>query len=312
LSNPFRVGLVAFKVTQGGPAFGGLPWAMFYDPFGVKRLRSTINRRIAWKYRIRTPVRRYIPLLILFLVLAISSRKSDQPSASPKDVNLAWLFIESMQTDTGYVMGLKGRVQTAIDQQKVDRNALLRGSIQLLKDGQQYQRKKAATFLGQLGDQEAVGPLVEVLSDPNDSLREDACYALQWLHVNDDPAESALIRLRANDASIDVRVAAAFALGRSPDEKSIAASKEGIQGTQNAWVRQSCEEELASIGKLELPLPEIVYTEISREKYQGIIDDGIGYIVQRKSKKGNILYFEAAKRVRHAPLIFQWYRVKLD
>jgi HEAT repeat protein len=231
--------------------------------------------------------------------------------ASPDDdIKMAREFIESMQKNQGYFLGLDGAVQNAIQKKRVDSKALLRGAIQLLKDGKEEERGKVAYFLGRLGDKEAVGPLVDVLADPNASLREDVCIALQWLHVKGEPAEPVLVRLRAEDPSLDVRVAAAFALGRPPDEKSIATFKEGIEFTKKPSVRSACEDELESIGRLELPLPEKVYVEINSGKY--IIGDPKRYVVQRKCKKGDTLYFEAAKRIAHVPLDWQWYRVKLS
>lgn len=255
---------------------------------------------------------RYMSFLVLFLPLACGSPKSDQAPANPHEIDLARLFIEKMENDTGYRLGLNNFIQYTIDREKVDTKALLRGSIQLLKDGEEEERKKAAHFLGRLGDKGAVEPLVDVLTDPNESIRESACYGLQWLHVKGAPAEPLLVRLRAKDPSVDVRVAAAFALGRPPDEKSIAAFKEGIELTQNHSVRSSCENELESIGKLELPLPEKVYAEISRERYQEFLNDPRWYTIQRKRKKGDILYFEVVENARHVLLIPTWYRVKLD
>lgn len=255
---------------------------------------------------------RFIPFLIVLLPLSCGSPRPNQSPTSLDDVKLAREFIAKMQKDEGYRSGVDDAVQNEINREKVDNKALLRGSIQLIMDGKEEERKKAAHFLGRLGDKSAVGPLVDLLGDPKESLREDACYALQWLHVKGEPAESILVRLRAKDPSVDVRVAAAFALGRPPDQKSIAVFKEGIESTQDPWVRDSCEDELESIGKLELPLPEKVYTEITTGKYSLIIGDPRGYFVRRKCQKGNILYFEAAKRVHHVPQPPNWYKVKLD
>src|SRR5882672_11521390 len=110
---------------------------------------------------------RYIPFLVLFLPFACGSPESDLAPATPEEIELARQFIEKMEQDTGYRLGLNGFIQYTIDREKVDTKALLRGSIQLLKDGKEEERKKAARFLGRLGDKGAVGPLVDVLGDPS-------------------------------------------------------------------------------------------------------------------------------------------------
>jgi HEAT repeat protein len=187
----------------------------------------------------------------------------------------------------------------------------LRGSISLLKKGKEEERKIAANFLGRLKDKEAIGPLVEVLDDPNESLREEACYALQWLDAKGKPAEPVLVRLRAKDPSVDVRVAATLVLERPTDEESIATFEAGLLFSQNPYVRERCENQLEEIGKLKLPLPEKIYTEISWEKYLEIRQDENWYSVRRECKQGNILYFEAVEIGHHAGEFPHWYRVKL-
>jgi HEAT repeat protein len=260
---------------------------------------------------------RYISSLIVLFPLACGSPKSDQAPTNPAqassdDVELAREFIEKIQKNHAYRMGVTDARDVAL-KEKLDQQALLRGSIELLKNGEPTQRKEVAHILGQLGDKRAVGPLVDVLADPSESLRENACYALNWLHAGGNGAEPVLVRLRSKDPSVDVRVAAAFALERPDDQESIAAFKAGIESTQKAWVRESCENQLEEIGKLELPLPEKVYTEISREKYEEIIQDRRWNHVRRKCKKGDILYLEVTHiHGVEVPVDHAWYWVKLD
>jgi hypothetical protein len=260
---------------------------------------------------------RYISFLIILLPLACGSPKSDQApanpaQASPDDVQLAREFIQKIQKNHAYRMGVIDARDIAL-KERVDKQGLLRGSIELLKNGEPAKRKEVALVLGQLGDKEAVGPLIDVLGDPNASLRETACYALHRLHSKDKPAEPLLARLRSKDPSVDVRVAAAFALERPNDQESIAAFKAGIESTQKPWVRESCENQLEEIGKLELPLPEKVYAEIGRERYKDILKEPRWNHVRRKCKKGDILYFEVTHiHGVEVPVDYAWYWVKLD
>jgi len=50
LCNPFRVGLVVVTFTQGGPAFGGLPWALLSNRFAVGKLHTYGSNYEDWNY----------------------------------------------------------------------------------------------------------------------------------------------------------------------------------------------------------------------------------------------------------------------
>ena|SRR5437867_6974584 len=252
---------------------------------------------------------RYILVVLALALVACSKPTRSQPSSD--EAKSARAFMEKMDKDRGYHLGMGDPIRREIANEKLDGKALLRGSIKLLQRAKPEERRKAARFLGRLGDRSAIVPLVKALDDQDQALRDEICYALQWLDAKGEPGESALVKLRREDPSIDVRVAAALALGRPKDKDAVAAFQLGLRSTKNGWVREICEDELEKMGKLELPLPEHVYTEIRKEEYQEIRADRRWYTVRRLIRKGDTIYFEAVEHPRHAPQFPHWYRTKL-
>jgi hypothetical protein len=253
---------------------------------------------------------RHIPfLLALFLT---GCGKPTLTPASPEDVNLARAFLNNLESDTAIAEFRWEAIKNKIAEEHVDAEGLLRGAIKLLVAGEPKERRQATRLLGRLGDRRAVEPLVDILDDSDQELREEACYSLQWLHARGKLPEAALIRLRASDSSVDVRVAAALALDRPTDEDAIAAFKLGIELGSNDWAREICENQLEKMGMLELPLPEKIYTEISPAFYATIISHPDWFTVRRQCRKGDFLYFEAVERGVETPDRPWWYRVKID
>jgi hypothetical protein len=195
---------------------------------------------------------------------------------------------------------------------------LLKGCNELLQQGSVEEKKKAARFLARLGNPSAITPLIAALSDPEWSVREAACYALQWLDAEGDAVESNLVGLCREDPAIDVRVAAAVALGDSHHDEAVAAFKLGLKSTSltsvNSWFWMRCEDHLEKKGKLELPLPEQVYTEISQEQYREIkARNGVGwYRIKRETRQKDTIYLEEEESDEHAPTLRRWYRTKVS
>jgi hypothetical protein len=252
---------------------------------------------------------RYIPVLLTLTQVACSTPGTTQPTSD--DAKMARAFIEKVEKDPLYKMGFRDAVGSQIAAEPLDALVLLRGSLELLQRGTPEERRKSARFLGRLGSRSAILPLVKTLDDPDEELRETICYALQWLDAKGEPADSALVRLRREDPSVDVRVAAARTLNRPTDEETLAAYRLGLKSTRYGSVREICEDKLEKMGKLELPLPENVYTQISNEQYEEIKADR-WYKIRREVKKGDTIYFEAVERPRHVPAITNWFRVKLE
>jgi hypothetical protein len=73
---------------------------------------------------------------------------------------------------------------------------------------------------------------------------------------------------------------------------------------------QVCEDELERMGKLRLPLPERVYTEISQTRYQEIKSDK-WYWVQRETSTNDMIYLEVVERVHHVQLRRDWYKTRV-
>jgi hypothetical protein len=247
---------------------------------------------------------RSIPLLLLLPLLGCSrhTEKADRETASS--------FIKELQSvpGHGWTFLSKDEIERQMAAKHVDPVALLQGSISLLQCGEAKARRKATRFLGRLGNPAAIGPLVQTLDDADAELREEACYALQWLQVNGEPAESVLLRLCHQDPSVEVRVAAALALGDARPEV-IAALRLGLR-SKFPHLRLLAEDQLEERGKLELPLLDDAYEEISPDEYERIKKSS-AFRKRRKVQKGDTLYFEALEWVapasRREP---HWYRTK--
>jgi hypothetical protein len=196
---------------------------------------------------------------------------------------------------------------------QLSREELLNGCVELLQRGSPEERASSARLLGRLKEPAAITPLTAALADPNDRVRKAACYALHWADAKGGDIKQALVGLRRDDPSVAVRVAAADVLGDSDDEDSTAAYKLGLQSKDSSlW--EVCEERLEKRGKLELPLPEHVYTEIPYERYQeyksGKLDFYGGERLHRETVKDGTIYLETFAGGHHSPVIRMRYRTK--
>jgi HEAT repeat protein len=90
--------------------------------------------------------------------------------------------------------------------------------IQLVKNGELFERIQSAEFLGEIGDERGVLPLIDALKDPSTTVQYVAAKSLGMLR--DRRAVDALIRsLRSGDKW--VRLGAAHALGLIGDKKAV-------------------------------------------------------------------------------------------
>jgi hypothetical protein len=252
---------------------------------------------------------RSLPFVLIFV-----SASCAKPVALPglsQDAKQASALIEELENDRGTRLGIRGDVRSLIVAKNLNEKQLLRGALEMLQFAEPKERKKGIWFLGRLGDPSAIGPLVKALDQSDEDSREDICFALQWLDAKGEPAESALVKLRREDQSADVRVAAAVALERPTDPEAVAAYELGLRLTKKEWVRELCEDELEKQGKLQLPLSEEIYTEIDIKKYE----DLKGYMritLRREITKGDTLFFEATlRRPDGLSALHDWYKVKV-
>jgi hypothetical protein len=268
---------------------------------------------------------RFIPFLVALALTACD--KLSRPTAPggkvspPRDEEMrtAAAFIDRVEESRSYRMGIRPDMAKELAAARLDRATLLKGCIRLLQQGSPVEKKKSARFLGRVGDPSAIAPLVVALGDADEEVREEACYALGWLHAKGETVASALVRLCRHDRSIAVRVAAGVALAGAHDKDAVAAFELGLNtrkggpagvdpyALESIW--EICEDKLKERGKLRLPLPEHVYTDISQERYREIKADGF-YWKQRETVKDGTIYLEVVQRVHHARLYREWYRVK--
>jgi hypothetical protein len=253
------------------------------------------------------------PMFLLLMLAACNQPVALQPPAvqpGSEDKQAARAFIARIERDQRYHMGMRVLEIVKTDGASEPLDVIQRGCLELLQQGTPEERRRAARLLARLEDKSAIGPLVKTLNDSDEELRETICYALGWLQAKGEPAESVLTRLRKNDPSTAVRVAAAVTLGRPGDKDAVAAFELGLRSVNADYVRQRCEDELEKIGKLQLPLPEQVYTEISNDKYEEIKADH-WYKLQREIRKGDYIYFEAVEKPHHVSFtIVNWYRTR--
>jgi hypothetical protein len=218
-----------------------------------------------------------------------------------------------MDKDRLYSLEPYQAIRRQIDRENVDEEALLRGSIGLLQDDSREWRRRAARFLGRLRDRSAIVPLVEALGDRDATLQEDICYTLQWFGGRGEPAESALIKLRREDPSVEVGVAAAVALCCRRDKDALAAFELGLGSTKRRSVREICERGLEQLGRLKPALPENAYTQISEEEYERIKGRRSWRdTVRHEIRRGDTIYLEVDTQPAHRPPYRQWYRVVID
>jgi hypothetical protein len=183
------------------------------------------------------------------------------------------------------------------------------GAIRLLEHGSPRAKARAALFLGKLGDASAIPRLVEAAKDPDPDVRVAFCHALIALchrRVSISAAEETLIRLRADDPALEVRLAAATTLQRPNDPASIAVFKAGLAST-SPWIRSECEDQLDELGQLELPLAESSYQRIGYDLYKQRKFGSWRDKILRETRKNGKLYFEYEFRSAHGPWLREWF-----
>ena len=233
----------------------------------------------------------------------------DAPEERPNDQNLAAAFINKIEKDEGYRLGIRPDIEKELVSSKLEVTNLITGIREIIEHGSQLEKTKSVRFLGRLGNPSTIKFLHKTLADSNETVREEACYALQRMKAKGEGIEEALAGLCRNDASVAVRVAAASGLGRSRDADRLSAYQLGLSSKDNS-VWEICEDELEKMGKLELPLPAHLYREISHSRYLEIKSDK-WYFVQRETKRNSIIYIEVVERAHHVLLHRDWYKTKV-
>jgi HEAT repeat protein len=92
------------------------------------------------------------------------------------------------------------------------------GYIQLLKNGELLERIKSAEYLGEIGDERGVLPLIGALKDPSPTVQYIAAKSLGLL-ADKRAADPLIILLKSEDKW--VRLGAAHALGVIGDKKAV-------------------------------------------------------------------------------------------
>ncbi len=252
-------------------------------------------------------------LLVLVFVTVFGCSQPISIVAGPEPQTEAVLtVVKKIKSDRDYYSGLntKRAIEKALLASNMDAATLLDGCINLLRQGTAKEKATIAEFLGRLGDPKAIEPLVAELDDPEVEVRRNACCALRWLNAKGEIVEPKLLKLCRLDPSPAVRVWAALALDGSHEQDAIAAYQAGLESIDRSlW--QLSEEELAKKRKLNLPLPEHIYTKISPKEYKMMMDTGRPRF-GRKIKHNDTLYFELYVGGNDGtPVRTEWYRVSL-
>lgn len=89
----------------------------------------------------------------------------------------------------------------------------------LTREGAPVVRKRAAECLMEIGGDRALMAIMDLLADPNPTVRRTAIIALGYLRAYS--AKPALQKILDADQSVDVRIAAAGVLGRLDDRRGL-------------------------------------------------------------------------------------------
>ena len=135
---------------------------------------------------------------------------------------------------------------------QVGDSKVLQKVIELLQDDSINVRHEAVKSLGELKDEQAVGPLTEVAGDdPEHEVRRAALKVLRELATGSQQLFNTALN-GLNDASSDVRVQATRILGDFLDEKAIQPLLKSL--SDSSWsVRFSAENALCTQGKRVVP-----------------------------------------------------------
>ncbi len=159
--------------------------------------------------------------------------------------------------------------------------------IGTLKDKSKRVRSRAALALGEIGNRIAVDPLIETLKKDPDALVR-LCVAQSFANMPDRRAVPVLVESLGKDRDEDVRRDAGVALGVIGGKEAIAALQRALLD-KNDRVRMECEDALARLGSLSLPLPEQIYSDVDYAHYEQV--RGQKELKREVHKEGKI-YFE--------------------
>jgi phosphoglycolate phosphatase-like HAD superfamily hydrolase len=174
-----------------------------------------------------------------------------------------------------------------------DPGAAAEGLTALVSDPSPGIRRRALCHLAALQDPTTVPTLIAAMKDLEPTVRKTACEVLGWYEPPPE-VRPALQELAKNDPSNLVRVAAVLTL-KANDENAIAVYRLGLE---NYWLRAECEDALARLGKLELPLPDRMYWRSTASKYEEYLKDRK---VKRETRHKGRIYFEVEEDVCSGP-----------
>jgi HEAT repeats len=259
---------------------------------------------------------RLLPLLLALLLSACSSRSSPAPPRGDAKLARAYLAIPEQVADTPRARKHEANIWAELERRKIYPITLVEGCVELLEEGTADERKQAVHLLGRLGNRfgsirsgPVLQPLIRALNDPSTNVREEACYALRKVDESGRAAEQALLQVCRTDPSTDIRVIAAFGLPPGHETEVDVALDTGMRATNRFWLRQDCEDELDRRGKLRLPLPDRIYTNLTVEEYKRMRAYWSG--IRRKTVKDGVVYIEVDEIDHHVPALREWYRVTL-
>ena len=250
---------------------------------------------------------------------APSAEVSSQPAALSDQISaadVARAYVAKFRSDWGLSYPDAEEIRAWFALTTDDPQAPLSGLSELLKDDDPIIRAHAARYLGCLKDPMARNVLLNSLKDSDPNVRIAVCNALDWIGL-DKASDQALVNIRRNDPSVEVRVMAARSLDRWSDDDAVAAFKLGLASKDENF-RYECEGYLEKAGKLSLPLPDPIYTDIAYEEYERLLANGK---VHRRATKNGKIYFEVTERVAVRPppgamcalgMEIHWYRTSKD
>ncbi len=120
-----------------------------------------------------------------------------------------------------------GGVQGGSEKDPNSSSARFEELLELVQHGNAYQRRTAIWPMAKTGDPRAVGVIMDLLKDPNDSVREHAALSLK--HLEDKRSADALANA-LGDSSCQVRRYAASILAKVGEERHVPALVAAVAG----------------------------------------------------------------------------------
>jgi hypothetical protein len=238
-----------------------------------------------------------VGVILVAASLAIGCREQTRSHyPAERCAALARGFVVEFRTNLSWHAMDAAEIHAWFERETDDPEAPLCGLSALLRDQDAGVRRDAAYLLGYLRDSHASAALSTALADESIEVRLAACRAIGWLGP-DDASAGTLARVRRDDPSLDVRVAAAGALAELAHPDALTAFRLGLS-SRDERLREACELALEKAGELTLPLPESVYWGTSWNTYLECKDRGR---VVHEVKKDGYVYFETFERVPVAP-----------